>query len=654
MTRRSDDVSLIWLLPSGVDSFADQAAVGASCSDVAEAIIVGASPLMAAPDARVGVFAHQTTIVCDSTVEFAAALNRAAAVARGPYLLVITQDVSAEPGWLDALREPFETDPATGVTTPRLITEDGLVAAAGSVVWSDGTCERYGVGQPHGSSDCCFRRRVAAVPPHCLLLRASSLAAVGGFHTGYQSPEYVLADLCFSFHAAGLRAVYQPRATVRIRASGVECEGMAADRARLRARWPGQLGELPERRSSATSPRVRFLARDALARERILVVDDRVVGPDRGSGDPRMFTMLQEMVTLWPALRVTLAAMTDLGAAENAPRLQERGIEVAYGESWCSWFQNRLCHYGVVIMSRPQPAIVDEWIRATQPQAFRIYDAEALAYRRLERRLPHVEPSKRLALVDEIRATRAREVEYLATADEILCVTREEQRVARALAAQGTPVFVLPFCVDIASSPPGFAERRNLVYFGGFMAGPGSPNEDAVLHLAGEILPLIRQRIPDVVLHVVGADPTPAVLALESAHVHVVGYVRDPRTWLDRARVHLVPMRFGAGLKQKLIDTMAAGLPFVATPVAAEGLRLGSLARLAVADTPAGLAELTLALYMDEDRWKAAHQQILCLATRHGRPRFRRVLATALSRAGIAPPQLVTDPSAIRTSPTTA
>jgi glycosyltransferase involved in cell wall biosynthesis len=182
------------------------------------------------------------------------------------------------------------------------------------------------------------------------------------------------------------------------------------------------------------------------------------------------------------------------------------------------------------------------------------------------------------------------------------------------------------------------------VYFGGFMAGPGSPNEDAVLYLARDVLPLIREREPDVVLYVVGADPTPAVLALESAHIRVVGYVEDPRAWLDRVRVHLVPMRFGAGLKQKLVDTMAAGLPFVATPVAAEGLRLGRLAPLAVADTPQGLAELTVALYQDANRWTDAQRQVRQLAPRHGRRRFRRALARALSRAGIGPSDAATGP----------
>jgi glycosyltransferase involved in cell wall biosynthesis len=356
--------------------------------------------------------------------------------------------------------------------------------------------------------------------------------------------------------------------------------------------------------------------------------------------------MLHEIVTLWPSLRVTLAAMTDLGAAQSAPRLQDSGIEVAYGEAWPSWFERRLCHYGVVFMSRPQPAVVDEWLRSTQPQAFRIYDAEALVYRRLERMLPFVDDAKRTELIVEIRDTRMREFDYLAAADEVLCVSPEERRVARALTGPSTPVLVLPFCADFAESPPGFAERRDLLYFGGFMAGPGSPNEDAVLYLASEVLPLIRQRVPDVVLHVVGADPTPAVLALESEAIHIVGYVEDPRTWLDRVRVHLAPMRFGSGVKLKLVDTIAAGLPFVTTPVGAEGLRLGSLARRTVADTSRDVAELTLAFYLDADRWIATQQEILGLASRHGRPRFRRLLANALSRAGIGPPYSESAPAA--------
>jgi hypothetical protein len=108
---------------------------------------------------------------------------------------------------------------------------------------------------------------------------------------------------------------------------------------------------------------------------------------------------------------------------------------------------------------------------------------------------------------------------------------------------------------------------------------------------------------------------------------------------LDRSRVHVSPLRFGAGVKQKLIDTMAAGLPFVTTTVGAEGLGLGELAPLLVADEPADLAALIHKLYADADRWGRAQDGLLSIAgDRFGRERFRRTLVEAMSHVGVAPP----------------
>ena len=113
-------------------------------------------------------------------------------------------------------------------------------------------------------------------------------------------------------------------------------------------------------------------------------------------------------------------------------------------------------------------------------------------------------------------------------------------------------------------------------------------------------MPILWEREPDLVLHVVGADPTPAVEALHGERINVVGYVDDPAEWLDRTRVHVSPMRYGAGIKLKLLDTIAAGHPFVTTAVGAEGLPLGNLRAQLVAEQPLRLAELTHALYTDE------------------------------------------------------
>ena len=205
--------------------------------------------------------------------------------------------------------------------------------------------------------------------------------------------------------------------------------------------------------------------------------------------------------------------------------------------------------------------------------------------------------------------------------------------------APGTPSFLLPGWVEVAEAPPGFDERRDLLFFGGFLAGAGSPNEDALLYLVNEILPSFWEQEPEAVLHVVGADVTPAVQALHGERVNVVGFAEDPREWFDRTRVHVSPLRFGAGVKQKLIDTMAAGLPLVTTTVGAEGLGLGELEPLLVADEPSSLAELTQALYSDAERWARAQEGSLAIAAdRFDRESFRRALVEGLSHVGVAPP----------------
>src|SRR5207247_10511761 len=131
--------------------------------------------------------------------------------------------------------------------------------------------------------------------------------------------------------------------------------------------------------------------------------------------------------------------------------------------------------------------------------------------------------------------------------------------------------------IEPVRNPAGFHDRHDLLFFGGFLAGAGSPNEDALLHLVRDVLPILWERDPELRLHVVGADPTAAVEALQSERINVVGYVEDPAEWLARTRVHVSPMRFGSGIKIKLLDTIAAGLPFATTDDGADVLPLVAL-----------------------------------------------------------------------------
>ncbi|RMF81245.1 MAG: glycosyltransferase [Chloroflexi bacterium] len=99
-----------------------------------------------------------------------------------------------------------------------------------------------------------------------------------------------------------------------------------------------------------------------------------------------------------------------------------------------------------------------------------------------------------------------------------------------------------------------------------------APNEDAALFLAGDMLPRIREQIPDAKLLLVGNAPTPAMQALQNDHISVTGRVPDVRPYLARATIFVSPLRLGAGIKNKTLEALAMGCPVVATPLSVDGI----------------------------------------------------------------------------------
>jgi glycosyltransferase involved in cell wall biosynthesis len=343
-----------------------------------------------------------------------------------------------------------------------------------------------------------------------------------------------------------------------------------------------------------------------------------------------MAKLLTEVVDLWPDARVTLFAADPRNAERYAPPLLEAGIEVACAdEHFDRWLERRRWHYSVVVVSRASNIDrFDRHLRHTQPQARRVYDIEALAFRRYEQEA-------------NASAERMRELEQQGVdgADVVLCVSEEEAAFARELTK--APVFVLPTYSEVTENVPGFDQRNGIVFFGGFLAGPGGPNEDAAVRMVEDVMPLLWEALPELTVEIVGANPTLRVRGLQGPRVEVVGFVPDPQERLTRARVHVHPLRFGAGIKLKLIDTMAAGLPFVTTPTGAEGLGLGDLEDVLVADDDDQLARLALDLYGNRDLWQQAHDGLLeVVEERFGRQRFRETLVEAFAHVGVAPPPL--------------
>jgi O-antigen biosynthesis protein len=570
-------------------------------------------------------------VLNDDNVGFALASNQGAALASAPYLCFLNPDSFVQEGWLAPLLETFERGESVAAAVPLFLYSDGRIQEAGSAVDSNGIAFSIGDGDDVSSFAYRFPRTVDFGSAACLVVRTDLFREVGGFDHVYTPAYYEDADLCFKLKERGYDTVYEPSSRVTHLRGGSTPRASRLTRMNRRIfaeRWAERLARRRPLRADQDNPRMHPAHRDAEQLERILIVDDRVPHHDRGSGDPRMARLVAEVADLWPEARVTFLAAVPENAERYAQPLLERGVEVTLADEHIgSWFEHRLFHYSVVLVSRASN--IDrfhELIGRTQPQARRIYDIEALAFRRHR---PGDESGSRLQELERVG---------IESADAVLTVSEEEASFARELT--DGPVHVLPTYVQPLDRPPGHDERSGVAFFGGFLAGPGGPNEEAAALLVHEVMPRLWEAKPELELEILGANPTPVVRELQGPRVEVVGFVPDPVERLTGPRVHIHPLRTGAGIKLKLIDTMAAGLPFVTTPTGAEGLGLGDLEDVLVASEPADLARLALDLYDNPGLWSEVQSRLLELvARRFGRSSFRRTLVEAFAELGVAPPR---------------
>lgn len=150
-------------------------------------------------------------------------------------------------------------------------------------------------------------------------------------------------------------------------------------------------------------------------------------------------------------------------------------------------------------------------------------------------------------------------------------VVSEPDRAALLAANPALAVEVIPNGVDLGRLPPptGPREPDTLLFTGNFEYGP---NADAARLLAHSILPAVQAQRPDARLWLVGNAPPPEVQALASDAVTVTGRVPDMRPWLQQAAVFVSPLRLGAGIKNKVLEALAAGCPVVGTPLSFDGI----------------------------------------------------------------------------------
>lgn len=340
---------------------------------------------------------------------------------------------------------------------------------------------------------------------------------------------------------------------------------------------------------------------------RILFVHIRYPEFDRCSGDVRVANMIRIMAQQHEvSLHVMYQPRGYLDAPANsayAELMRDLGVQTFSGS--LSRHLQRERYDAVVIefwyVARP----ILHALRVLQPQARVIVDTEHVHFYSDQVRAANVGSVE----TDDARLQRKRaELALYGQVDAVITTTDED---AATILSEDSSIIchTIPNIHILPEAPIGVTEGRrddSLVFVGSFRTNQA--NADAMVWFTSEIMPRILRDIPGATLRIVGDSPPPTIAALSGPSIEVTGYVPDTAPYLDTSMLSVCPLRFGAGLKGKVGEAMAHGLPVVATSIGTQGMVLSGDDGIVVADDADAFAQAVVSLLGDRVRWRHLSQ----------------------------------------------
>jgi glycosyltransferase involved in cell wall biosynthesis len=340
-------------------------------------------------------------------------------------------------------------------------------------------------------------------------------------------------------------------------------------------------------------------ATGVLSRGVALVIDYHWPEPDRDSGSVDIFNLMQALQVLGFEPILAAAEQHD-GPQPARDRLMAQGIRCLLPGDAPTVADYVVRHGPMIdlcVLCRVYcGGAFLEMVQAHCRKARLVFNSIDLNFLREERRARLTGDAALLAMIGQLRA---REEHIIRHCDATLVVSEAEC----SLLAETMPaslVVHMPLARPIHPPVAPFAARRGIGFVGSFAHGP---NADAMRLFLAEIWPLVRQALPDCRLSIAGAG-VPADLADGAGpSVEILGHVPDLGPWFESLRLTVAPLRFGAGAKGKVASSLCAGVPCIATPVAAEGMALAEASGVLVESEPAAFAAAVIRAYGDEALW---------------------------------------------------
>jgi GT2 family glycosyltransferase/Flp pilus assembly protein TadD len=524
-------------------------------------------------------------------------------------ILLLNNDTIVKKGWLRALRDCAQSDPAIGIVGAKLLYPDGRLQEAGGEIFHDGSGRNIGKNDDPQRHIYNLRRDVDYCSGACLFAKREVLDGVGYLDPIFNPAYWEDTDLCFRARKAGYRVVYEPTAEI------IHLEGGTSgspyrnslsrklqdrNKPKFMERW-GQ--DLNSHRKNV------FEVRTSGGKEKILVILPFLPMYDRAAGEKRWFHTLKILTRHFD---VVFLARNGAGQLKYINELERMGITVFHTDQarleqmGCDVKGPLWIDFPLLLRTNDFKAVIVGFyhmahqyyrdVRTHSPQTVFIIDSYDLCFVRERRRADLTGDPKEIWKALEIKR---QELSMYRRADMVLTVTEEDRRRLH----EELPDLSVGISTDIHPAPD--TERagqgQDLVFVGNYNH---DPNEDAVLYFAREIFPKVKRSLPQVKLYVVGNSPTEDIEALASDDIIVTGFVPEVTPYLLESRVFIVPLRYGAGLKGKIGEALACGIPIVTTSIGAEGMHLVHGKNAMIGDDPDDFARSVADVYTESELWQ--------------------------------------------------